>query len=127
MSAPGDLRVSDFVELIDAVGIHEGDTGDLQKIFPAAPDLRRSFGSLSTGEAKRLLLWGLLRANRGPLVLDEPYEHLSRDAKAALTDILRARAERNTVVVATNQDVPERAGDDILLLEDDRIEVRHVI
>ncbi|MGQ0814138.1 MAG: ABC transporter ATP-binding protein [Gemmatimonadota bacterium] len=62
--------------------------------------------TLSTGEAKRLLLWSLLRVRRPFTFLDEPYEHLSPAAKSRLTDILVARAVGCVVVVATNQDVP---------------------
>lgn len=68
-------------------------------------DPERRVGGLSTGERKRLLLDGLLR-QRGPLLLDEPYEHLSPDAKAALSAALLARARTRTVVVATNQIPP---------------------
>jgi ABC-type multidrug transport system ATPase subunit len=62
----------------------------------------RRMGRLSTGERKRLLLDALFR-RPGSLLLDEPFEHLSPDAKAALTRLLTARARTNMVVVATNQ------------------------
>lgn len=65
-----------------------------------APD--RRIRKLSTGERKRLLLDGLFRIPGG-LLLDEPYEHLSPDAKAALSDLLRERARDDVVVVVTNQ------------------------
>ena len=68
-------------------------------------DARRRVGRLSTGERKRLLLDALLR-RPGPLLLDEPYEHLSPDAKAALTAALLGRARTHAVVVATNQIPP---------------------
>lgn len=68
------------------------------------PDVRSSarFSRLSTGERKRLLLDALLR-REAPMVLDEPFEHLSPEAKATLRDLLRQRARRYLVVVATNQ------------------------
>lgn len=62
----------------------------------------RRVGRLSTGERKRLVLDALLRCP-GPLLLDEPYEHLSPEAKTALTRILEARARTAVVVVASNQ------------------------
>ncbi|MGK7312135.1 MAG: ABC transporter ATP-binding protein [Candidatus Longimicrobiales bacterium M2_2A_002] len=62
----------------------------------------RSVGRLSTGERKRILLDALFRGP-GPLLLDEPYEHLSPDAKSTLSDLLRARARQEIVVVVTNQ------------------------
>lgn len=68
------------------------------------PDLGpgRWIRRLSTGERKRLLLDALLRVP-GSLLLDEPYEHLSPDAKSALSRLLRERAARDVVVVVTNQ------------------------
>jgi ABC-type multidrug transport system ATPase subunit len=62
----------------------------------------RRIGRLSTGERKRLLLDALFR-RPGSLLLDEPFEHLSPDAKAALTRLLTARVRTHVVVVATNQ------------------------
>lgn len=59
---------------------------------------------LSTGERKRLLLDALLRVP-GSLLLDEPYEHLSPDAKQTLSTLLRERARNAVVVVVTNQAV----------------------
>jgi ABC-type transport system involved in cytochrome c biogenesis ATPase subunit len=61
---------------------------------------------LSTGEAKRLQLWSVLRVVRPFYVLDEPFEHLSPSAKLTLTKILSALATDAAVVVATNQEVP---------------------
>jgi ABC-2 type transport system ATP-binding protein len=71
------------------------------------PDVepRRRIGRLSTGQRKRLLLDAILR-QPGPLVLDEPFEHLSPDAKTALHHLLRERALREEVIVATNQRAP---------------------
>jgi len=57
---------------------------------------------LSTGERKRLLLDALVRVT-GSLLLDEPYEHLSPDAKDALSALLRERAATHVVVVVSNQ------------------------
>ena len=61
---------------------------------------------LSTGEAKRLILWSLLRTRRSFYILDEPFEHLSPTAKGTLKSILAALAREAVVVVATNQDIP---------------------
>lgn len=63
---------------------------------------RRRVRRLSTGEHKRLILDGLLRVP-GSLLLDEPYEHLSPDAKATLSGLIRHRARTAVVVVVTNQ------------------------
>ena len=79
-------------------------SGSAIRRTPLWPDVpgRRPVGRLSTGEAKRLLLDAVFRTP-GALVLDEPYEHLSPDAKGALTTLILQRAERGVVVVATNQ------------------------
>lgn len=69
---------------------------------------------LSTGEAKRFLLWSLLRTSRPFTFLDEPYEHLSPAAKAHLTQLLVARAANGVVVVATNQEVPDVPDKEVL-------------
>ena len=127
MGAAPDLRVSDFVRFIHDTSVSDAIDVYLQALMPGSADLTRRFGTLSTGEAKRLLLWGMLQQPSGPLVLDEPYEHLSRDAKAALTDILRRRSVRNVVIVATNQDVPDAESDSTLTFNGERIEVGHAI
>lgn len=68
------------------------------------PDLSpgRWVRRLSTGERKRLLLDALFRVP-GSLLLDEPYEHLSPEAKAELSRLIRERAASEVVVVVTNQ------------------------
>ena len=70
---------------------------------------------LSTGERKRLLLDTLLRAP-GSLLLDEPYAHLSPDARATLSRLLRERAEREVVVAVTNQEGYRADGEPVLRL-----------
>lgn len=89
--------------------IQHGDTVVLAETDPLVPAVQPNalLTSLSTGEAKRLLLWGLLRVKRDFTFLDEPYEHLSPPAKHRLTEILLERSEHSVVVVATNQDVPD--------------------
>lgn len=65
---------------------------------------------LSTGEAKRLILAALLSRDAPFLILDEPFEHLSREGKAILAQHLIERAARRVVVIATNQEIPTGAG-----------------
>jgi ABC-type multidrug transport system ATPase subunit len=62
---------------------------------------------LSTGESKRVLLVSLLRSIRRFTFLDEPFEHLSPTSKRVLAAILARRSSESTVIVATNQDVPD--------------------
>lgn len=87
--------------------------------MPLAPgrELRaKRAASLSTGEEKRLLLGPILARARPFLFLDEPYEHLSKEARAELTDELVRCAETSVVVVATNQPIPERAAGPVIAL-----------
>ncbi len=85
-------------------------------LWPAVAPGRR-IGRLSTGERKRLLLDPVLR-RPGPIVLDEPFEHLSPDARTRLHHHLRERARRALVVVATNEGLDRAAGDAGLRLRD---------
>lgn len=79
---------------------------------PLGPDralARKQCRSLSTGEEKRLLLGPILARGRPFVFLDEPYEHLSREARVQLTDAMVELARRAIVVVATNQPIPHEA------------------
>ncbi len=103
MALPGSSTVGEWDRLVHRLlPAPEAHT----PLWPAAEG-RRGVGRLSTGERKRLLLDALLR-RPGALLLDEPYEHLSPDGKAALTGMLEARARVSVTVVASNQEM-ERA------------------
>jgi ABC-type multidrug transport system ATPase subunit len=100
MSLPPSATVGDWYRLVHRLLPARG-VAVRTPLWPdTAPD--RRIGRLSTGERKRLLLDALFR-RPGSLLLDEPFEHLSPDAKAALTRLLTARVRSNVVVVATNQ------------------------
>lgn len=99
MALPASGTVGGWTRLMDRI---LGDSAPGPGPLMPALDARRPLGALSTGERKRLLLDPLLRS-KGPLVLDEPFEHLAPDAKADLAAGLRRRAHRNLVIVATNQ------------------------
>jgi ATPase subunit of ABC transporter with duplicated ATPase domains len=122
MTEPPQLRVVDFIRFVGAARA-ETNRVELAVLQPVIPDHQLRCRSLSTGEAKRLLLWSLLRHNARPLILDEPYEHLSRDAKDALTVLLQRVADQSVVVVATNQDVPVRPQDSVLTLDRAALEI----
>ena len=123
MSAPGTLRVGDFVQF---AGQYAGTCDPaIDELYPPQVADSATCGKLSTGEAKRLLLWALLSHGTGPLVLDEPYEHLAPDAKRTLTALLRQRAARQLVMIATNQEVPPEPADALLHVDGTRIEVQH--
>ncbi len=102
MTLPASAEAGDWDSLMIRLVGHTGRT----PLWPDVADGRR-VGRLSTGERKRLVLDALLRLE-GPLLLDEPYEHLSPDAKGELTRALEARARHHVVIVATNQST-ERA------------------
>lgn len=119
LTAPPSLQVGHFAGFVTRHALT--DHAAIHALYPRSVGDHALFGKLSTGEAKRLLLWALLCNGDGPLVLDEPYEHLARDAKAALTAVLRDRATRQLVIVATNQDVSAGEHDTTLHVDDARI------
>ncbi len=121
MAAPAALRVGEFVRFVEQQ--HTTQNELIDELYPPHVPDAASFGRLSTGEAKRLLLWALLSHGDGPLLLDEPYEHLAHDAKATLTALLRERARFRFVMVATNQEVVQEPVDVLLHVDDARIEV----
>lgn len=103
MALPASSAVGAW-ERLTARLLSPGDQPHRTALWPEVDSPRR-VGRLSTGERKRLLLDSLLR-RRGPLLLDEPYEHLSPDAKSTLSAALMERARDRAVVVATNQIPP---------------------
>jgi ABC-type Mn2+/Zn2+ transport system ATPase subunit len=100
MAVPAAATVGDWERLVSRLLVAPGRAGRTA-LWPDVP-ARRRVGRLSTGERKRLLLDALFR-RPGPLLLDEPFEHLSPDAKAALSRLIEERARTEVVVVATNQ------------------------
>lgn len=86
---------------------------------PLAPgrELRaKRCAALSTGEEKRLVLGPILARGRPFVFLDEPYEHLSREARVELTAELVRLARKSVVVVATNQPIPGEAAGPVIRL-----------
>lgn len=108
VTLPPTSTVADWERLIRRLARDRDRSGRMGRggrtaIWPEVPG-RRRVGRLSTGERKRLLLDALLR-QPGAMVLDEPFEHLSPEAKKELQRLLEARALEHVVVVATNQGV----------------------
>lgn len=103
MTFPPGVRVRDWLLLHEQQPSSAEFSADqlLPKLKPSA-----ALSRLSSGEGKRCQLWALLRLDRHFYFLDEPYEHLSPSAKATLTNLLLRIADKNVVVVATNQDIP---------------------
>jgi heme exporter protein A len=113
MALPADARVADWWRALGRASP------------PAAPltpevEARRRVARVSTGEGKRLLLAAVLARPTPFTFLDEPYEHLSPNAKRDLTALLVARAAAGVVIVATNQDVPETGNPVVIRLDTER-------
>lgn len=110
MAIPGSATVGGWERLVERLsrGAHR-QGAHRQRRTSLWPDVEgsRRVSRLSTGQRKRLLLDALLR-QEGPLVLDEPFEHLSPGARSDLAGLLEARASRHEVVVASNQQVAAR-------------------
>lgn len=98
MALPGWSTVGAWERLVRGLAPAAAPPTGLRPDLGASRWVRR----LSTGERKRLLLDALLRVP-GSLLLDEPYEHLSPDAKTRLSRLIRERARTELVIVVTNQ------------------------
>ena len=127
LQVPPEVRVGAFVEFAERISNQAAPANLLASLYPENVGGDDRFKTLSTGEAKRLMLWAILRRGNCALVLDEPYEHLSRDAKTTLSALLRWYAKEFVVIVATNQDVPLEVGDAVLTFEGSEVEVDHVV
>lgn len=114
MALPATSTVGSWDQLVRTAGRTRG----AAPVTPLWPDVEpgRRIRRLSTGQRKRLLLDAVLR-QPGPLVLDEPFEHLSPGAKEDLRKLLQERAVEEVVAVATNQHTPRECGDAALFLE----------
>lgn len=120
MRPPGHATVGDWLRLTRKLARETEMTPVDPAFLPTRANAAKRLDRLSTGEAKRLMLTALLKRRKPFIFLDEPYEHLSGDAKEILTGMLIERAMESVVVVATNQEVPNRAGGVILNLDSDQ-------
>lgn len=100
MALPSATTVGDWERLLQRL-LPADCSGERTTLWPSVSP-RRPVSRLSTGERKRLLLDALFRRS-GALLLDEPFEHLSPDAKRSLSRLLEERSRTDVVVVATNQ------------------------
>jgi ABC-type cobalamin/Fe3+-siderophores transport system ATPase subunit len=120
MGIPGAARVGDWsrlvTRLLEVSGGKDRPAPPPTALWPDVAPARR-IGRLSTGERKRLLLDPLLRQAAGSLVLDEPFAHLSSVARSTLLRLLRQRARRTVVVVASHRAADRAAGEGWLHLE----------
>jgi heme exporter protein A len=110
MSLPREPTVRDWWQLL-------GYSGAPTELLSPTVRAREQLGRLSTGERKRMLLLGILARPTLFTFLDEPFEHLSPNAKARLTELLIERGRTGVVVIATNQDVPLAGNPIVVRLE----------
>ena len=123
MGLPPRSTLGDWRRLLAALGEGEPTVPGAWTLDPGRAPADRRLGQISTGEARRVLLAGLLGRAAPFLLLDEPYEHLSAGARDRLTEILVRIARESVVVVATNREIPARAADGpVLRLDGTRVE-----
>lgn len=103
MTAPPEVQAGRVRELTHVLARKKPDLETLKLLGAGGLGNEPSVARLSTGEVRRLLLGVVLTGNAGFYFLDEPYEHLSGEARDTLTGLLLKRAVRCVVVVATHQ------------------------
>ena len=111
MALPPEAFASAFTRLTDEL------VSGPKSLRPERPLAGKRCGSLSTGEAKRLLLGAVLAREPDFLMLDEPYEHVSEGGRAELTAVLERIGRRSVVVVSTNQELPAGTDGTIIRLD----------
>jgi ABC-type multidrug transport system ATPase subunit len=118
---PDQITVRDWTRFLDRIAptLHRYPLDPA--LHPEGAQPLKRVEHLSTGEAKRLVLMGLLSRDAPFLILDEPFEHLSREAKEILASHLVERAATRIVVVATNQEIPRGAGGRALRYNEDKL------
>lgn len=121
MRLPRGVRVGSWLRLVERL-VCGGQGCREPGLAPVVLWSGRQVGRLSTGEQKRLVLDALLRQPAPVVLLDEPYEHLSGEARARLTRLLEERGRGGLVIVSTNQDLPAQAREGVVLrLDGDRV------
>lgn len=106
MGLPDSLTVGAWQSFVDQISTPGSRRSVPPDLIPEGAVAGKRLDRLSTGEAKRLALYAILQRPASFLILDEPFEHLSPDAKEILYMHLRERARTAVVVVATNQEIP---------------------
>lgn len=121
MNLPGQMTVGDWQRFLARIAPTLDHYPLDPALLPAAVPPGRGVQKLSTGEAKRIILAALLSRDAPFVILDEPFEHLSREGKDILARHLVERARRRVVIVATNQEIPPGAGGPELHYSSDRL------
>lgn len=121
MSLPDQMTVGDWSRFLDRVAPTMDRYPLDPELLPAGALPRKRVELLSTGEAKRLILAALLSRDAPFLILDEPFEHLSREGKEILAQDLIERAATRVVIIATNQEIPAGAQGRSLRYNNDKL------
>lgn len=123
MSLPDSMSVRDWSRFL-ARAIPAGVRYPIDPaLLPATVAQHKRVEQLSTGEAKRLALAALLSRDAPFIILDEPFEHLSREGKEILAAHLIERAATRLIVVATNQEIPAGTGGNSLRYDGNRLQI----
>jgi|GEM_PF-1372867 len=109
LSLPDRTSVHEWTTFAERVAPHSPYRPSLAELPPRIPDVSLPLSSLSTGEGKRLILATVLSKPAPLIILDEPFEHLSRAAREILHQHLADRASDALVFIATNQELPRYA------------------
>ncbi len=124
MNLPASAAGNDWLRFIERIVPPAARYPVESGLFPARALSHKRVERLSTGEAKRLALATMLSRDAPFLILDEPFEHLSREAKVLLAEHLSARAASKVIVVATNQEIPTGAAGPELRYHGDTMTIR---
>lgn len=87
--------------------------------------LQRPLGAFSRGQARRAALAFVLMRRPPVLLLDEPWSGLDPAARALLREVIRAEADRGTLVLLSTHELSEvqRLADRLFVLEQGRLVV----
>jgi len=109
-NVPQNLRVRELVELFRSCHAAPIGTRALLERAGLLHRARKSAGTLSFGERRRLLFALALAGDPEILFLDEPTAALDAASRAALLDTLRGLARAGRTIVLTTHDLTEAEG-----------------
>jgi ABC-type sugar transport system ATPase subunit len=127
------LKVRDQIGFSLAVrkqsaGVMQKRVAEVAEWLGVTPLLDRSVAGLSGGEAQRVALGRALAFQPRVLCLDEPLSALDQDTRESMCELLASVQARTGVTVlhiTHNRAEAERLADNILHLENGRLETRH--
>ncbi len=105
---PGDLRVCEYLQMAwlgrEMVADRELKLARISERFELAPFLKRSLGSMSSGERQRIHLARVFLQEVPLLLFDEPTNHLDPKAKRMFWEVLRSeqKERRASALIVTH-------------------------